>query len=70
MAALSLPKMTVDEYLAWAEGRPGRYELYDGQIFQMAPERAQHASLKLRCRQHWLARSAVLGWIAICCPTA
>jgi Uma2 family endonuclease len=46
MAALSLPKMTVDEYLAWAEGRPGRYELYDGQIFQMAPERAQHASLK------------------------
>jgi len=38
--------MTVDEYLAWAEGRPGRYELYGGEVFQMAPERAVHAELK------------------------
>ncbi|MDX2259368.1 MAG: Uma2 family endonuclease [Hyphomicrobiaceae bacterium] len=38
--------MTVDEYLAWAEGRPGRYELYGGEVFAMAPERAAHAEIK------------------------
>ena len=46
MAALQLPKMTVDEYLAWAEGRPGRYELYAGRVYQMAPERVVHARIK------------------------
>jgi len=46
MPALELPRMTVDEYLAWAEGRPGRYELYAGQVYQMAPERARHAIIK------------------------
>jgi Uma2 family endonuclease len=46
MTALQLPKMTVDEYLAWAEGRPGRYELYAGEVYQMAPERARHAIVK------------------------
>jgi Uma2 family endonuclease len=39
-------KMTVDEYLAWAEGRPGRYELYAGKVYAMAPERAIHAKMK------------------------
>jgi Uma2 family endonuclease len=38
--------MTVDEYLAWAEGRPGRYELYAGKVYAMAPERAGHAKVK------------------------
>lgn len=46
MAALSLPKMTVDEYLAWAEGRPGRYELHAGVVYAMAPKRAVHAKVK------------------------
>jgi Uma2 family endonuclease len=46
MSALHLPRMNVDEYLAWAEGRPGRYELYGGEVYQMAPERARHAVLK------------------------
>ena len=41
-----MPKMTVDEYLAWAEGRPGRYELFAGHVYQMAPERAGHARVK------------------------
>jgi Uma2 family endonuclease len=40
--------MTVDEYLAWAEGQPGRYELYAGTVYAMAPERAIHASTKFR----------------------
>lgn len=46
MDALAVNKMTVDEFLAWAEGRPGRYELYAGTVYAMAPERAIHAELK------------------------
>jgi Uma2 family endonuclease len=38
--------MTVDEYLAWAEGQPGRFELYAGTVYAMAPERAPHAEIK------------------------
>lgn len=26
----SQPRMTVDEFLAWAETQPARYELYNG----------------------------------------
>jgi Uma2 family endonuclease len=47
MAALTNARMNVDEYLAWAEGRPGRYELYDGVVHAMTPERAAHAEIKL-----------------------
>jgi Uma2 family endonuclease len=39
-------QLTVDEYLAWAEGRPGRYELYAGTVYAMAPQRAGHARVK------------------------
>lgn len=38
--------MTVDEFLAWADGRPGRYELHAGRVFAMSPERAGHAETK------------------------
>jgi Uma2 family endonuclease len=34
--------MTVEEFLAWAEGRDGRWELIDGRPVAMAPERAAH----------------------------
>jgi Uma2 family endonuclease len=46
MGAVTQQKMTVDEYLAWAEGRPGRFELYAGFVYAMAPERARHAEVK------------------------
>ena len=46
MTALPKHKMTVDEYLAWAEGRPGRFELYAGSVYAMTPERAGHAKVK------------------------
>jgi len=46
MSGLPQKRMTVDEYLAWAEGRPGRYELYNGVVYAMAPERAAHAEVK------------------------
>ena len=39
-------KMTVDEFLAWAEGQEGRWELYNGVPYLMAPERARHSEVK------------------------
>lgn len=38
--------MTVDEFLGWAEGRDGRWELLDGRPLAMAPERLAHAGVK------------------------
>jgi Uma2 family endonuclease len=45
----TLPRMTVDEFLVWAEGRPGRYELVDGVVCRMAPEKVRHAETKAEC---------------------
>ena len=45
MSVNTLPKsrMKVDEFLAWADAQAhGRYELVDGEIFAMSPERARH----------------------------
>jgi Uma2 family endonuclease len=47
MTALPQHRMTVDEYLAWAEGQEGRFELYAGRVYAMSPERAGHAKIKL-----------------------
>lgn len=47
MTVFAQSRMTVDEYLAWAEDRFGRYELLDGIIVAMTPERAVHAEIKL-----------------------
>jgi Uma2 family endonuclease len=48
---MSVPKplrMTADEFLAWALEQPhGRYELANGEVIAMAPERAVHALVKL-----------------------
>ncbi|MGO9172883.1 MAG: Uma2 family endonuclease [Rhodomicrobium sp.] len=48
MAALAKPNLvTVPEYLAWAENQPeGRFELHDGVIIGMAPERVGHVHAK------------------------
>jgi Uma2 family endonuclease len=42
--------MTVDQFLSWAMAQPDgpRYELVDGQVVAMAPERAVHARRKAR----------------------
>jgi Uma2 family endonuclease len=50
MNTTTLPKapMKVPEFLAWAEAQPqGRYELVDGEIVAMAPERVRHNLVKL-----------------------
>ena len=53
--ALNQPpgRMTFDEFLAWAMAQPeGRFELVDGKVVAMAPERVAHARLK---SEVWLA---------------
>jgi Uma2 family endonuclease len=45
--------MTVEQFVGWAMAQPGgRYELLDGAVVAMAPERAAHARLKSAV---WLA---------------
>ncbi len=44
-------RMTVEDFLAWADQQPGRWELVDGEPVRMAPERARHNRVKfLVCR--------------------
>jgi Uma2 family endonuclease len=46
MNVLTKPRMSVDEFLAWAAGRPGRYELFCGEVFMMSPETVGHLKAK------------------------
>lgn len=46
MTVLTKPRMTVDEYLAWTDNQPGRYELHKGEVHVMSPETAGHADTK------------------------
>jgi Uma2 family endonuclease len=47
MTALTKPRMTVDEYLTWAEDNPGRYELFRGEVYAMPRETVGHAERKV-----------------------
>lgn len=47
MTAQPKQKMTVDEFVVWAEKQPGRYELVRGEVFAQASERARHNLVKL-----------------------
>lgn len=38
--------LTSDEFIDWARGQPGRYELVAGRIVAMAPERTRHNLVK------------------------
>jgi len=46
MTALTKPRMSVDEFLAWAEANPGRYELFRGEVYAMSPEGVGHTKTK------------------------
>ena len=46
MSNLPNTRMTVDEYLVWAEAQPGRHELVNGRVLAMAPERVRHTMIK------------------------
>lgn len=56
-----LPRgIDVDGFLKWMEGRPGRYELYCGTVYAMAPERARHAEVKFAVQTE-LARAITVA---------
>ncbi len=44
----ALKRMTADEFLLWAEGKEGRWELHDGVPVMMSPERLAHIRTKAR----------------------
>src|SRR5215813_3061252 len=46
MTVLPQIRMSVDEFLAWADRQPGRYELHNGVVYAMSPEGAGHAKVK------------------------
>jgi Uma2 family endonuclease len=57
MPTVATPLMTVDEFLAWAEGREGCWELQDGELVAMAPERVAH--LETKAEAFMALRSAI-----------
>jgi Uma2 family endonuclease len=40
-------KMTVDEFLVWADRQEGRWELHNGAPYAMSPERMGHVRVKI-----------------------
>jgi len=61
MTALPQIRMTVDEFLAWAEGQPGRYELRNGVVHAMSPEGAGYAEVKAATQCSVTGRSSRAG---------
>ena len=61
MSELPKPKMTVDEFLVWAESQPGRHELVGGRVYAMAPERVRHADAKFSAQTVLKASIAKVG---------
>jgi Uma2 family endonuclease len=58
-------RMTVDQFVDWAMAQPdGRYELMDGQVVAMAPERAAHARLKAKI---WRALENAIAERGVAC---
>jgi hypothetical protein len=46
MVDLVEKRLTVDEFLVWADGREGNWELVDGSPTAMSPERVRHTQTK------------------------
>ncbi|HEY7550960.1 MAG TPA: Uma2 family endonuclease [Hyphomicrobiaceae bacterium] len=46
MSMLAQRRVTVDEFLVWAEGQEGRWELHNGVPYRMPPERTSHVEVK------------------------
>ncbi len=64
MSTVAKPLMTVDEFLVWAEGRDGRWELQEGELVAMAPERV--AQLETKAEAFIALRSAIRSANAPC----
>ena len=61
MADAAPKRMTVDEFLAWAAHRPGRYELHGGIVVGMSPERNMHARTKRDTMVEFMRAVAAAG---------
>ena len=46
MRDIAKPRLTTDDFLAWTQGQPGRWELHHGEALAMSPERLGHADVK------------------------
>jgi Uma2 family endonuclease len=46
MSDMAAPLMDVEDFLAWSEGQEGRFELHEGAVVAMAPERSLHLLAK------------------------
>jgi Uma2 family endonuclease len=46
MAAVLKKNMSVQEFVAWYETVPGRYEFHHGEVYSMSPQTVGHASTK------------------------
>jgi len=55
------PRKTVEEFLGWAEGRPGRHELMGGEVVAQAAEQAAHLKVKLATHVALLAAIRAKG---------
>lgn len=44
-------RMTVDEFLAWSQDTPGRFELLHGRVYEMQSERTGHGKAKYRVQK-------------------
>ena len=66
MAEANAKLWDVDDYLAWANGREGRFELRDGAPVAMSPERALHA---LTNGQAFVALRSAVGRANLPCET-
>jgi Uma2 family endonuclease len=55
MTAATKTRMSVNEYLTWAQAHPGRYELSNGEVIAMSPEGAGHAAVKYAVQTALLA---------------
>ena len=66
MTALTKMRMTADEFIVWAMSRleGERYELFDGEVFPMSPERVGHSRAKYLI---WLrAVFALIESVGVC----
>jgi Uma2 family endonuclease len=65
MNAPAIKRMTVPQFLAWAETQhKGRYELFRGEIVAMSPERVEHVRTK---QQVFLALRAAIARAGVAC---
>lgn len=61
MSAVPNLRLNVDDYLAWADEQPGRYELVNGIVYAMSPETVGHIERKAAVHAALLAGIRVSG---------